>query len=49
MLKITITKTPTIRLFDRMPMPRSRVRSLIVSRKRLNSIAPFHRKVSKIR
>ena len=51
MLKITISKTPTIRLFDRMPMPRGRVRSLVINRTYLNRLqaGPFQRRVSKIK
>ncbi len=52
MIKITITKTPTIRLFDRMPLPRQKVRSLVIPRRKLSlssySTTPFQRKISKI-
>ncbi len=50
MLKITITKGPVIRLFDRMPMPRARVRSLDIPRRNLKALrtSPFLRKISKI-
>jgi len=63
MLTITIQKTPVAitiaarrespatRLFDRMPLPKPRVRSLTFSRKELGLVAanPFQRKVCRIR
>ncbi len=53
MFTIIIKKTPSARLFDRMPLPktRTRIRSLSISRKELSAAAfsPFQRKVSRIR
>ncbi len=51
MLTIIIKKSPAARLFDRMPMPRPRLRQMNVSRKTLAaySVPAFQRKVSRIK
>ena len=51
MLRITITKSPAVRLFDRMPMPKAaKVRNLVIARRSLTRFqnTPFQRKVTRI-
>lgn len=51
MFRITITKSPAVRLFDRMPMPKTaKVKSLIIARRSLTKYRsnPFQRKITRI-
>jgi hypothetical protein len=51
MYTIVIKKTQNTRLFDRMPMPRARVRHITLARKALTKrvvAAPFARTISRI-
>jgi hypothetical protein len=51
MLTIIIKKSPAVKLFDPMPLPRAKIRRMTFSRKELAGLAaaPFQRKVSRIR
>lgn len=50
MITIVIKKTPTVRLFDRMPLPKSRFRSLHLTRRDLKvaKASPFNVRVNRI-
>ncbi len=51
MFRITITKSPSVRLFDRMPMPRTiKVKSMTLARRSLAKYQsnPFQRRITKI-
>jgi len=51
MFRITITKSPVVRLFDRMPMPKTtKVKNLIIARRSLAKYrtTPFQRRITRI-
>lgn len=50
MITIVIKKTPAMRLFDRMPLPKTKFRTLNLTRRDLKSfkVSPFHVRVNRI-